>query len=424
MDEHLVTEDLHEPLQSAYTANHSTETALLKVTNDILLSLDERKCVLLVLLDLSAAFDTIDHNVFLARLTNEYGITGDVRDWMGSYLRSRQQVISINSSVSDKIVLDFGFPQGSCIGPFGFKLYTKPLTEIAAKHNVHIHLYADDTQLYVPFNPDDSEEALNRIESCIEEIRSWMQINFLKLNDSKTEFLIIGGKKDLERVKVNCVKVGDSDVLPSTSARNIGAYLDNTMDMKDHIAHTIRSCYYQIRLIAKIRKFLTMDSAKKIVHAFVSSRLDSLNSLLVKLPDCQLNRLQVIQNSAARLVTNNKKSCNITPVLKELHWLPVEHRIDYKILLLVYKCLCGEGPVYLRALLEEYSPAKDLRSSTQCQLRDCRVQKVYGSRAFGVAGPRLWNKLPLHIKNSPTVDAFKTAIKTHFFNIYFNADSK
>ena len=147
MDEHLVTEDLHEPLQSAYTANHSTETALLKVTNDILLSLDERKCVLLVLLDISAAFDTIDHNVFLARLTNEYGITGDVRDWMGSYLRSRQQVISINSSVSDKIVLDFGFPQGSCIGPFGFKLYTKPLTEIAAKHNVHIHLYADDTQL-------------------------------------------------------------------------------------------------------------------------------------------------------------------------------------------------------------------------------------------------------------------------------------
>ena len=132
----------------------------------------------------------------------------------------------------------------------------------------------------------------------------------------------------------------------------------------------------------------------------------------------------MIQNSAAMLMTRNKKSCNITPVLKELHWLPVEHRIDYKILLLVYKCLCGEGPVYLRALLEQYSPAKDLRSSTQCQLRDCRVQKVYGSRAFGVAGPRLWNKLPLHIKNSPTVDAFKTAIKTHFFNIYFNAGSK
>ena len=167
-----------------------------------------------------------------------------------------------------------------------------------------------------------------------------------------------------------------------------------------------------------------MDSAKKIVHAFVSSRLDSLNSLLVKLPDCQLNRLQVIQNSAARLVTNNKKSCNITPVLKELHWLPVEHRIEYKILLLVYKCLCGEGPVYLRALLEQYSPAKDLRSSAQCQLKDFRVQKVYGTRAFAVAGPRLWNKLPLHIKNSPTVSTFKTAIKTHLFNIYFNAESK
>ena len=135
MDKHLVEHNLHEPLQSAYTANHSTETALLKVTNDILLSLDKRQCVFLVLLDLSAAFDTIDHDVFLARLSEEYGITGEVREWMKSYLTERHQVISINSSTSDKILLDFGFPQGSCIGPFGFKLYTKPLTEIAKRHS-------------------------------------------------------------------------------------------------------------------------------------------------------------------------------------------------------------------------------------------------------------------------------------------------
>ena len=375
-----------------------------------------------MLLDLSAAFDTIDHNVFLTRLTDEYGITGEVREWMRSYLLDRHQVISINSSISDKIVLDFGFPQGSCIGPFGFKLYTKPLTEIARRHNVQIHLYADDTQLYVSFDPEDSDEAMKRLEACVEDIRGWMKVNFLKLNDSKTEFLILGGKTDLERVKEDRIKVGDTNVIKSTMARNIGAYLDETMEMKDQISNIIRSCYSQLRAIAKIRRFLTMDSAKKVVHAFVTSRLDTLNSLLIELPDCHVNKLQLIQNNAARLVMRKKRNCRITPVLKELHWLPVEYRIQYKILLLVYKCLCDKGPVYLLQLLELYTPKINLRSSEDFQLKDTRVRKVYGERAFAIAGPRLWNTLPLTIKNCATVSSFKTAIKTHLFQIHFKTE--
>ena len=145
INEHLTENNVHEPraLQYAYTANYSTETMLLKVTNDIFMALDKSHCVFLVLLDLSAAFDTIDHDMFLQRLAMEYAITGEVVTWMRSYLVNREQNISINNTLSDKITLDFGFPQGSCIVPFGFKLYTKPLTSIAKKHNVNIHLYAE-----------------------------------------------------------------------------------------------------------------------------------------------------------------------------------------------------------------------------------------------------------------------------------------
>ena len=175
IDTHLSSNNLHEPLQSAYQANHSTETALLKVTNDILLALDKRKCVYLVLLDLSAAFDTINHNVFLTRLQQENGISGDALAWMKSYLTDRKQCISISAAVSDNIKMQFGFPQGSTIGPFGFKLYTKPLTAIAKKHNINIHLYADDTQLYIPFDPHNSEEALSQLEACIDEKSGWMK---------------------------------------------------------------------------------------------------------------------------------------------------------------------------------------------------------------------------------------------------------
>jgi len=126
IDQHISNNNLHEPLQSAYTKNHSTETALLKVSNDILRALDKGKGVYMVLLDLSAAFDTIDHTVFLSRLEKVYGVTGGVAEWMQSYLSDRHQSISIDGTLSDRSSLDFGFPQGSALGPFGFKLYTNP----------------------------------------------------------------------------------------------------------------------------------------------------------------------------------------------------------------------------------------------------------------------------------------------------------
>ena len=244
LDAHLTDNDLHEPLQSAYRTGHSTETALLKVSNDILLVLDKRQCVYLVLLDLSAAFDTIDHTVFLSGLEKENGVTADALGWMSSYLSGRHQCIRINSTLSDNIDLHFSFPQGSQIGPFRFKLYTKPLTSIAKKHGINIHLYADDAQLYTSFKPEESEAALERLEACIEEIRNLMEANYLKLNNSKTEFVIFGTQIDLAKVSGWTVTVGDSEILPSKSARNIGAFMDSVLNMETHI----NNIYHQVLL--------------------------------------------------------------------------------------------------------------------------------------------------------------------------------
>ena len=230
---------------------------------------------------------------------------------------------------------------------------------------------------------------------------------------------ILGGRKDLERVDVSHVQVGDSQIARSTTARNIGAYFDSEMTLSDHISITIRSSYNQIRSIAKIRKYLTSESAKKLVHAFITSRLDNLNSLLINLPNHQISRLQKVQNSAARLITRQKMDCHVTPLLKDLHWLPVESRIKYKILLQVFKCLSMKGPAYLCELLHEYMPDRTLRSSSQLLLEETRVNKMYGSRAFAVVGPQLWNRLPMTIKTCSTISSFKTAIKTHLFAIEF-----
>ena len=307
-------------------------------------------------------------------------------------------------------------PQGSKIGPFGFKLYTKRLRAIARKYNVDIHLYADDTQLYTSFNPNDSAQAMTRMEACIAEIRSWMAKNFLKLNDSKTEFIIFGSDCNLQKVSVRAVSVGDSEVLPSKTVRNIGAMLDSSLSMGSHVNAVIKSCYFQIRSLSKIRRYLTEDSAKSLTHAFVTSRLDNMNSLLYDVTDSKIDRLQLVQNNAARLVLKQKKYCHITPHLVHLHWLPVKFRIEYKILVMVVKCLHGEGPSYLASLLERHNPTRSLRSSDKNMLVKPRTKRRWGDRAFSAAGPSLWNDLPDKLKNCElSLDCFKKELKTHLF---------
>ena len=282
-------------------------------------------------------------------------------------------------SLSDNIDLHFGFPQGSRIGPFGFKLYTKPLTSIAKKHGINIHLYADDMQLYTSFNPEESEAALERLETCIEEIRNWMEANYLKLNDSKTEFVIFGTQIDLAKVSGWTITVGNSEILPSKSARNIGAFMDSALNMETHINNIIRSCYAQLHSISKIRRYLTIDAAKTIVHAFLLSRLDNLNSLLYDIPASKkLERLQMVQNNGARLIVKQSRMDHITPTLIKLHWLPVKYRIEYKILLLVYKCVTGVAPSYLASLIPPYIPGcSGLRSASSKQRAKQITKKKY-----------------------------------------------
>ena len=170
----------------------------------------------------------------------------------------------------------------------------------------------------------------------------------------------------------------------------------------------------------QIRKYLSESAAKTLTHAFVSSRLDNMNSLLYNVPDYQILKLQRIQNHAARIIKKQKQSCHITPALIDLHWLPVQYRIQYKILLLVFKCVHGEGPVYLSSLLQRYQPSRALRSANQLLLREKPSHKRYGDRAFSVAGPKLWNRLPSELQNSDTVKSFKKSLKTHLFKQAYN----
>ena len=193
--------------------------------------------------------------------------------------------------------------------------------------------------------------------------------------------------------------------------------LDSHLDMDKHVNSVSRSCFMQIRQIGQIRQYLTVDATKSLINSLVTSRLDYCNSLLSGSPKIILNKLQNIQNTAARLITRTPRYNHITPVLKDLHWLPVQYRVEYKVLTHVFKALNGKSPGYIRSMLEVYTPQRQLRSQYDSVLLVVpRMRTVtFGDRCFTAAAPKLWNALPTALRDSKTLPSFKKALKTHYF---------
>uniref|UniRef100_A0A3B1IDG0 Reverse transcriptase domain-containing protein n=1 Tax=Astyanax mexicanus TaxID=7994 RepID=A0A3B1IDG0_ASTMX len=414
---HLLSNNLYETFQSGFRTHHSTETALLKVTNDLLLSSDSGSLTILLLLDLSAAFDTVNHSILLNRLES-IGITNTALSWFKSYLSDRFHYITINQHKSHTTPVLHGVPQGSVLGPILFILYMLPLGHIIRRHGLKFHCYADDIQLYITTKTI-SPAILSTLTCCLMDIKDWMNHNFLKLNSNKTEIIIFGPKSSLSTCQNFTLCIDGHSVTPSPLVRNLGIYLDPTLSFKSHINHIVKTSFFHLRNIARLRPTLPTPAAETLIHAFITSRLDYCNSILYGLPSTALQKLQYVQNSAARMLTRSPIRQHITPVLRQLHWLPIKQRIHFKILLITYKALNNLAPPYLSDLLHRHSPARQLRSADANLLTQTTSTKyrTRGDRAFAVAAPTLWNSLPLTIRNSESLHSFKRHLKTHLFQV-------
>lgn len=420
--DHMLINDLHELLQSSYKPLHSTETALLRIQSDILTALDNRKCVLLVMLDLSAAFDTIDHPTLLSRLKSVIGLSGNALKWFSSYISGRFQSVLIKGVESRVWQLLFGVPQGSVLGPLLFIIYTSPLGKILRSLGVEYHFYADDTQIYITFDIIDADAAATKVEEAVMVIKDWMAKNFLCLNDDKTEVLVIASKTAHDKLNIPHIKIGSENIIPALSAKNIGFIFDHVLDCNKQINAICKSAWYHLRTIGKIREYLDNKSTEQLIHAFITSKLDFNNCLLYGLPGSLLKKLQAIQNAAARVVSRMPKHCHITPLLVQLHWLPIPQRISYKVLLMVFKALNNLAPSYITEMLAyKQEPSRSLRSNNRKLLVRPRSNTVrYGDRNFKNVAPMLWNNLPLEMRNCGNVNDFKKQLKTHLFHDSFD----
>ena len=423
LTEYTDTNKLLSDFQSGYRKGHSCETAVTRIHNDILLMVDKKENVVLLLLDLSAAFDTINHKLLLKKLKDLYGINGYVLDWLKSYLSNRSFKVVVNKSSSSSCWLEIGVPQGSILGPLLFIMYTKDLEKIVTKYGFSIHLYADDTQIYFAFDVHSSCPDMKMVNLCFKEIKQWMSSNFLKLNDTKTEFIDIGVYESPLSTLILDDKV---KIEPVLKAKNLGFIFDHQFNLNDQINTVSQSCYLSLRDLRRIGAKLSRKLKIQLVHSNVLSTIDYCNSAYGALSEANLQKLQKIQNNAVRFIFGiyGKDKWNpISPYLKELHFLPVRYRIKYKIVLLVFKCINNSAPSYLSDLVH-------LRDTKRHSLRldnDFYRLKVPPSPqfartegAFSHCAPKLWNELPYSIRCISEIDCFKKVLKTHYFDLAFN----
>ena len=368
--------------------------------------------MILLLLDLSAAFDTIDQKQLLKILRNEIGIEGLALQWFESFLIGRTQKVKIANSYSSESELDYGAPQGSSLAPRLFNIYARSIKEHVSPSKYSIFGFADDHQLLKAFLPILQTTALGTdIENCFSLIAEWMEKHFLKLNASKTKIMIIAPPAVVDRIKIGGTFINSKCIRFVHSARNLGVLIDDELKFKDQITKVAQSCFFTLRELSKIEPFLTHEHLRTAISTYVFSKLDYCNSLYYGVNNTLLQKLQSVQNCAARLIRKSSKTTDI-PVhetIKSCHWLRVRDRIYFKTCLIVHKCIHGNAPKMLKELLMFST------SSRTMLLSQHRYSSKFGNRCFARFAPKIWNLLPLVLRVETNTDTFKKNLKTFLF---------
>ena len=411
LNTYLQDNELYSSYQSAYRRNHSCETALVKVLDDIqTFQYQNDNNSILILLDQSAAFDTVDHATLLRKLELNFGIKDKALKLIKSYLEDRTFSVKIHNNLSTSQKLKFGVPQGSLLGPIFYILYIHELDQIALKHGFNIHIYADDCQLYTSFSTNNFDNMESTLNKCLTEIKTWMTNNYLMLNSDKTLLKIFWNKKShLRADHILNVKL-------SSTVKVLGVNLDNPFNFDNFISNKVRVCNLHLRSIYNIKDSLDTKTRILMVTNLILSTIDYCNVLLLGCTDLALRPLKLIINRSIRIILNLSFRQHISHLYNKLHILPIRKRIIFKACLLAYKIFYRISPSYLQEKCKRFKP-----TITHMQLREGPGRDVFmfdeknGEHCKSILTliKKEWNKLPLSMRKISSISGFKAKLKTH-----------
>ena len=417
LNEHMVLNNLHNDSQHGYKANHSTETLLVKFLNDILVAVDRNKGVVVLLIDLSSAFDTVQHSFLLKILKDSIHVTGVALEWFHSFLSGRFQAVVVNGIMSEWLTVTCGVPQGSVLGPILFNIYCRHIDNVFKDCGFVSSSYADDNSALMSFALFNQFNTLyNDVPHCLEKLKEYMLGNNLKINETKTEIIVFGNMKFKQQVTLHGTFLKSGDCIRfADTVKHLGVLFDSLLTFDSHFQKVTAASYSSLRRISSIKNCLSKSNLETLIHAFISSQLDYCNILFVNLPKTVLRKLQRIQNAAIRLIFRVRSRHPVSTFFSELHWLSVEQRVVFKCLLMVYKCIYGLAPNALQNLIV-------VRNQSNLTLQNIFFNRSkYGKRAFIYYASRYWNNIPANIRCINNISLFKTALKSYLivnFNEY------
>ena len=414
LTEYLQRNCLYSRFQSAYRKNHSCETALTKLVDDLQKLTFNRNNVLLIMLDSSAAFDTVDHEILIKKLESSFKVSHCALKLIKSYLTDRTFSTKVNQVQSSPRPLKFGVPQGSLLGPLLYILYTSEIEDIVLEHGLKIITYADDCQIYMTLNNSDKNVSEMTLKTCLDKIKIWMDENFLKLNEDKTLVKMFAPKT--VQLSYTGTKFLDFELMESV--KTLGVIINDNLKFTEFVSKKVQICNLHLRNLYNIRQSLDIPTRTLLVTNLIFSTIDYCNILLLGATDKDLRPLRLVLNRSIRFILNVRYDEHITPYYKQLHFLPVRQRIKFKACLVGFKIFHGQAPIYLQDEFEKYCP------NSQILLREGagRDNLMFALDPKDIRNARLsskikkeWNSLSIDTRKCDTLSIFKTKLKSELF---------
>ena len=370
--------------------------------------MDKKQITAMVLIDLSKAFDSLCHLNLLNKLT-KLGTSNKARMWFQSYLTNRKQCTRIATSLSEPLTVTHGVPQGSILGPMLFGLYMNDLPGVIKSSN--IESYVDDTKIYLSFSTNDVDSCLRLVAEDLRRLAEWCCANHLLVNPDKTKLLLFGTRQLLSQLRDVTVPFLGQELKPVASAKDLGIILDSNLNFNDHVTSLSSSLLSTLCQVNRVRHLFSREILNTILNSLVFSKLFYCSTVWSGTSKDNVHKLQLLQNFAARILTNTKKFDHISPILNELGWLTIEELLNLRDVIMIYKCINGLAPNYLSSKLYKRSDthAYNTRLKEHFSLPLCRTS--IAQRNFYYRALKSWNKLSVATRNSSSLAQFKRSAR-------------